>query len=164
LVLMSGFVLMLRAVFDYNVLQSARVAVWSVAIAAALSFATFLGDPAVRRKPGNSIGVVVIIGVYAYGSTIEINGMYVRSAPVTYFAVVQGKRIDRGKHTSYELELAPWGPKTKENDLEVRKTTYAAIQPGDLALMTVRTGLLGVKWYQLRSWDHVPSAGVTGGK
>ena len=160
--IMPACMLALRAVVDYDVLESAVVVIWCIAITGALSFAIFLGDATIRRKIG-SIVFVLFTAAYGYGAAIEINGLRSRPEQMTYLAVVQSKRIDHGKHISYELELGPWGPETKENDLEVSKATYTAIQPGDHAVLMVRTGMLGVKWYYLRSWDHVPSAGATGG-
>jgi len=162
--LMPGCGLGLRGVLDYDVLGSGLAVIWAVAIMAALSFATFLGDPTIRQKIGSTMGFIMCIAFYAYGATIEINGMRSRPEQTTYLAVIQHKRIDTSQHTRYQLELGPWGPKTGENDLEVSKDAYAAIQPRDMAVLTVKTGLLGVRWYSLSSWDHSPSTGATGEK
>jgi len=150
----SALPLLLRAVLDFNVLQSWLVAVWSIAITAVLVLAIVTVDRSVRRKAASLISLCMFACCYGYGTTIELNAILNRSVGETYSAAVEGKRVISSKRTSYELELGPWGPKTVTNDFEVRKSTYEMIQPGDTVLLTVKTGPLRVKWYSMRSWQH----------
>jgi len=71
-----------------------------------------------------------------------------------YPDTVASKRNVRGKTTSYELMLGPWGPKTNSNKLRKSRPTYDPIQPGDVVHLTMRHGALGVNWYYMRSWQR----------
>ena len=64
------------------------------------------------------------------------------------------KHVSRGKTTSYNLSLGPWGPIGKPNRLRVGRATYDPIQPGDILLIDLRKGALRVNWYVMRAWQR----------
>jgi hypothetical protein len=67
---------------------------------------------------------------------------------------VEGKRVIRGKTTTWELELGSWGQRTKVNKLTVAPATYNAIQQGDVVYLSLKQGALGVNWYFMRQWQR----------
>jgi len=87
----------------------------------------------------------------AYGLAIEANGLFDRSPGVGYRAHVEGKRIVKGKSTTYELELEPWGPKTSSNRLRVGRPTYDPIERGNVVVLVLKRGALGVNWYFMQA-------------
>jgi len=79
---------------------------------------------------------------------------------MSYTANVEGKLIVKGKATTYELELGPWGPIPKRNKLRVGLATFNPIRRGDVVCLTLKRGALGVNWYYIRAWQRGDSSGL----
>ncbi len=153
-VIFPPMALLLRSVLDYNVLQSTRAVVLYAAVGGALVLIAMRFDPTLRLKKFSVVAFCLIGLAYGFGAVIEINILLDRSAGTRYSAIVQGKHVSHGKRTTYHLKLEPWGPETKPNDLEVHRATYDPIACGDVAVLTVRKGALGVNWYYLSAWQR----------
>lgn len=146
--------LMLRAVLDFDVFQSATAVALYIAVGGVLALAIFFVDPVSRRRKSTAVAFCALALAYGYGASIQFNVLLDRSPGANFAAVVQGKYVDHGKQTYYVLELGPWGPNTKPNNLDVRKATYESIRRGDVAELTVRKGALGISWYYLTAWER----------
>jgi len=83
---------------------------------------------------------------------VETNARFDRSTGIPYTAIVQNKQISSGRSTTYELELSPWGPKARTNELDVFSSTYKKIQTGQTVQLRLKMGALGVHWYYLDDW------------
>jgi hypothetical protein len=128
--LFPGIVLCLRAVLDYDVLQSAFAVALYVLAGGALFAAILIFDPTQRSRLG-ILPVFFLVGIaYGYGVIVEANALLDRSPGIPYAATVQNKRIISGKNTTYRLDLSPWGPKPGTNELDVSRVTYMQIQTG----------------------------------
>jgi len=147
-------VLLLRAVTDFNVVQTLPVETVSVGIGGCLLLATFVVDPSRRGKVGAAIAIGLFCLAYGYGLAIEANVLFDRSSPTTYEVTVIGKHVSRGKATTYNLDLGPWGPLTKPNRLRVGRATYEPIQAGNVILIDLRKGALRANWYVMRAWER----------
>jgi hypothetical protein len=145
--------LSLRALLDYDVLQSPLSIALYVAVGGALLVAIAIVDPTQRSRGWTMVIFGFITLAYGYGSVIEANALLDRSTGIAYSAPVKGKQIIDGRSTTYELDLGAWGPKTGTNDLDVGRATYEQIQPGDIALLKLKKGALGVRWYYLSDWQ-----------
>ena len=147
-----GLVLTLRAVLDYEVLQSAYAAALYALVGCALFAAVLFFDPTQRSRRG-TLPVFFLVGVaYGYGVVVEANARLDRSPGIVYTATVQNKQIISGKSTTYELDLSSWGPKPETNKLDVSSSTYNQIQTGQKVQVKLKTGALGVRWYYLYDW------------
>ena len=152
--LFPGLILLLRAVNDYNLIGSFRMVWMPIGIAALLSFAAFSIDDSLRGRTGTLLAIFGLSLAYGYGLAVEVNGLFDRSPGITYRPHVQDKRIVRGRSTTYQLELEPWGPRKTPNRLKVGRSTYDPIQRGNLVVLVLRPGALGVNWYYLRAWER----------
>jgi hypothetical protein len=85
---------------------------------------------------------------------IEANALFDHSSPTTYAVRVEDKYVSRGKTTKYNLKLGPWGPKPTSNTLQVSRATYEPIHAGDLVVLDLRRGALGINWYSMRMWHR----------
>jgi hypothetical protein len=160
-IIFPPLVLLMRSVFDFDVVFSARLAFISFALGAAVTWCSLIADKSERKMKGAAWILAAFFLRYGFGITIEANALLDHSPGVTYSVVVEGQHINSGKTTSYYLDLAPWGPKSGANELQVSKRTYQAIQRGDIANVELRQGALGVNWYYLDSWHH-PEMPVSG--
>jgi hypothetical protein len=155
-----GMVLMLRSVFDYNIIPSSVVIWFSVGIGGLLSLSTFTADSTMRASVINTAAFAALSLTYGYGAAIEANALFDHSSGMSYTANVEGKHIVRGKTTTYELELGPWGPIPQRNTLQVAPATFNPIQRGDVVCLTLKPGALGVNWYYMRAWQRGDSPGL----
>lgn len=62
-----------------------------------------------RKKILQVFLMLIFCMAYGYGSTISLNGLLDKSAPVTYKAVILDKRVDAGKRVSYNYILTHGG-------------------------------------------------------
>jgi hypothetical protein len=149
-----SLILALRSLLDYNVLQSAMAFFLYASIGGVLVFLAAKFDPTLwARKP--TFAIFCAIGfAYGFGTVTEANALLDRSAGASYSAIVQGKHVNHSRRTSYHLELSPWGPETKPDDLEVSRATYDPIECGDIVLLTLRRGAFGLNWYHMGAWQR----------
>lgn len=154
LYLFPSMVLMFRAVDDFNIMPSVAAALLSIGVGGLLFLATLRIDPSLKGKLGTKIALAVFSLAYGYGAGIEMNTMLDRSTPVTYAVPIKGKRVIDYKGKRYELQLGPWGPKTKPSELRVGRATYEPIQSGDVVILALKRGALGVKWFYIQAWQH----------
>jgi len=103
--LFPPMVLLLRAVTDFNVVQTLPVETVSAGIGGCLLLATFVVDPSRRGKVGAAIAIGLFCLAYGYGLAIEANVLFDRSSPTTYEVTVIDKHVSRGKATTYNLDL-----------------------------------------------------------
>jgi hypothetical protein len=106
-------------------------------------------DPWLKKQRATAALLLLLCCSYGYGAGLEVNAMLDQSAPQTYVVMVTAKHVNHGRSTSYQLTLAPWGPKVSGQDLRVSYSRYAATKPGDKVCMVLRGGALGVPWSEL---------------
>lgn len=149
-----GTVLCLRAVLDYDVLQSVYAAALYVFVGCAFFTAILIFDPTQRSRRG-ILPVFFLVGVaYGYGVIVEANAWLDRSPGISYTATVQNKQIISGKSITYELDLSSWGPKNGTNKLNVSSSIYKQVQTGQTVQLKLKKGALGVRWYYLYEWRY----------
>ena len=147
-------ILALRAVTDYEVIQSPAAWTLYLALGGTLALAAYAVDPTVRAKKVNAVALFAFCLAYGYGLAIEADTLFDRSEGTSFSAVVEGKRVRTGKRTTYNLEIGPWGPKTDSSRLRVSRFTYEPIQRGDVVFITLQKGALGVRWFYMRAWQR----------
>jgi hypothetical protein len=115
----------------------------------------FWYDPWLRKHLG-TIALLLLLGcAYGYGAGMHVNALLDRSTAESYRVLVIGKNVSHGRSTTYQLKLAPWGPKVRGQDLTVPYSRYASTKPGDTVCMLLRSGALGVAWSEPGSCDAI---------
>lgn len=119
---------------------------------------------AVRRSPSRWRWLVVerlrrlwvlallapLFSVYPWGGLTLANALLDHGAPEVFRVAVRGKHVSEGKHTSWNLELDPWGPVTERKDVDVGPRLYGAVSMGDRVCVALHPGALGTRWYVVR--------------
>jgi hypothetical protein len=146
--------LLLRSVFDYEMLHALILVWYAIGIGFILWLSVCAVDLSIRTKGGTVVALLAFSLVYGYGAAVQANALLDRSPEASYSAQVKDKRVVSGKTTTYQLDLAPWGPVTDANRMRVGRTTYEYIQPGDVVHLVVRKGALGASWHFMRSWER----------
>jgi hypothetical protein len=103
-------------------------------------------------------GLLFVAASYSFGLAVVADTLLDRSEPSTYTVPVTGKHTTSGKSTSYYLELAPWGPLQKPNQISVSSSFYDDTAPGDQICLALHPGRLNASWYQLSGCPAQPAS------
>ena len=142
--------LSLRAVLDWHLL--AWDAFWVPFSCFTLALWGFLqmASQDARSKTSSLLVGVLFCAVWGYGTTVTLNGILDKGVPATYPTQVLAKRISTGKHTSYYLNLAPWGPVAEPKEVDVGSRLYRQKSVGDPMTVYLYGGAFHIPWYFVR--------------
>lgn len=145
-----GVVLMLRSILDLQLIDWRPPLLWTV-LAAPVAVVLVLraADPGARRRWYVVPLLALLAGPWAWGMLTLGNAVLDRGRGESFQARVVDKRIASGKHTSYYLRLAPWGPVADEDEIDVGRKAYQRIDVGDVVCPRLRPGALGFRWFRL---------------
>ena len=145
--------LLLRVMIDYPMYEPAGV--WAPVLVTTALFAAvclyisnklFTG---MKKKPVAWLIILVVSFTYSYGLVIFSNCYYDGSAPKELRVTVNGKRISKGRTTTYYLNLDPWGRYTEEQEVSVKKALFEKVNEGE----QVHIYLFGGRWHM--PWYHI---------
>lgn len=140
-----GPVLALRAILDVRVLDWKPLLLGAVGGGLVLVTAIAFGDR--PRKLWSLALLAPLVSAYPWGALSLANALLDRETPEVFRTAVRGKHISGGKHTSFDLELDPWGPVTDRESVDVGRPLYDAVSQGDDVCVALHPGALGVRWY-----------------
>jgi hypothetical protein len=106
-------------------------------------------DPWLRRQRWTAPALALLCCAYGYGAGLELDALLDASAPTFYPVHVLSRHINRGRHTSYHLEVSSWGPISGTDDITVPRDRYARTRLGDTLCTALHRGALGIPWYTL---------------
>lgn len=131
---------------------------WVLAVLVFLLATVF---PAVWRNPSrwSVLFFLVITGaMYSIGLVNSVNTLLDRSAPRPYETWVMKKSESHSsKGTRYFLGVAPWGPISYPDDVDVPMHTYNKTRIGDPVCYGLHPGFLYGSWYTSVSCTEQPS-------
>jgi hypothetical protein len=141
--------LLIKSISDFHILQTANL--WLPAILTGVIFglAIKFADRTHNSIPiGSQIFILVLVGgMFGFGSILKINYYYDQSPETVYRATVLSHSISHGKSTTYYLSLSPWGPQIKESQISVSRHRYYQDSIGSTVSLHVKQGLLNIPWY-----------------
>ncbi|QLH47649.1 MAG: hypothetical protein HWD58_19760 [Bacteroidota bacterium] len=94
--------------------------------------------------------VVLFIFGYSYATILFINCNYDKSNPKVNYVKVVKMSIDRGKHTSYDIELTPWNGRTENEEVSISKKFYNTLEVNDTVRVENYQGLLNIEWFKVK--------------
>lgn len=147
--MLPGIALMMRLTGEFHVLNLQRMVAVACVAGAALAAAGLLADREMRRRPSAWIALLALSGVWGFGAGLGVDAALDGSPATVYRTTVTGQHVSHGRHTSYYVSLAPWGPQKDEDSVEVSWKTYATLRAGDEVCVPLRPGTLGVPWYRV---------------
>jgi hypothetical protein len=142
-----GIALALRVIQDFQVVDWHPAVAAGAAVALAASGAAVLVDRTLRSRPTASIFLLLLMFAYGYGVVVEANGLLDHGKPQVAAVLIDAMHIDSGKSTSYRLTLDPWGPYPATNTVDVSRSLYNSVRPGDVVCANLFPGALGMRWY-----------------
>jgi hypothetical protein len=147
--LIPGVVLAMRALYDDPMLE------WELPIGAGLiaggvfALVLALADRGVLDSPGKFLVVLPFAIAYGFGAVAAANA-WLDSAPAAVKEVaVMGKHRTYGRHSSFYLQVEPWGPRTTAQDVSVSFPLYNAALPGGTVCVSLHPGALRMAWFKV---------------
>jgi hypothetical protein len=145
--------LWLRVLIDYPMYEPAGVWVPVLATTALLAMVClYISNKlfgGMKKNPVAWLILLVVTFTYSYGLVIFTNCYYDGSAPKELRVTVNGKRINKGRTTTYYLSLDAWGRYTEEQEVSVKKALFEKINEGE----QVHIYLFGGRWHM--PWYHI---------
>lgn len=142
-----ALVLALRAYFDVHLVAWTDIFVPAIIGGAVLSLAEWAVDREVRRRPLALLALVPFALIYAGACVTLGNTLLDRSPAEIMRTTVLDKHVESGKHTTWYLTLAPWGPFREATNVTVAKDFYAAVAPRQNVCVHLRAGAFKISWF-----------------
>jgi len=149
--LLPGFSLMWWAIAGTHLVDWRAALGLAVISALSMGGVAIVADPALRQRKGAAILVMLLMGSYGYGAGVVGDAVTDTSMPQTFHVAVLGKHIVTGRHRSYEIKLAPWGPIQDAGDVSVNWSLYQQVNQGSVVCTNLRPGSIGIAWYNVTS-------------
>jgi hypothetical protein len=150
--LLPPMVLLYRANRDTRVLDYQALVVIGGVAALALLLLALWALPELRRRPGQAVMLLLVMGGHGF-ATATLANMYFDRGPVAYSsAEVRAQyesRSRRGK--SYRLALSRWGPVDAPTVIRVDRALYERVREGDEVCLDLHQGALGARWFASRA-------------
>ncbi len=103
-----------------------------------------------KSKTWIYLSLISNVFLYSYAATYGVNCVYDKSEPTIYNAKVVDKRISRGrKHTTYYVEVTPWGHHYDKEEISVGGEQYDEIHIGQTVKIDLKKGLFNIPWYYI---------------
>lgn len=154
-VILPGATMALRALSDLSFLHWQQLLAPILVVSAALTALMASADPRMVQKRWPLLATLFLSLFYGGGATAQANALLDHSAPQVFQTEVLHKRISTGRHTTWYLRLAPWGPQRETSEVGVSRSFYSSVQPGQTVCVYFHPGALKIPWYAVA---HCPTA------
>jgi hypothetical protein len=125
------------------------LAVWTILVF--LVWAVACGAAIAQEKDnfGTLASLIVAVALYCFSALIFTNCNYDRSTPQIWRVAITKKHYSGARHTTYSLQLSPWGRFTDGEWVDVPSGFYHHVVPGDSVSVYLKAGKWGIPWYQV---------------
>lgn len=141
--------LLLRALFDFELLAYQPLAPYAAGISLLMTTALVLGSPQQLAASGRRVlltgGIMAVL--YGAAAVVIVNCAFDASSPRVYAVPVLGKQLSGGQTTTYYLLVGPWGARAQPENVEVTKDLYEQTAAADTVRIYQRPGRLGAAWF-----------------
>jgi hypothetical protein len=149
LLISPGFLLMLRAVQDVQVLDWQRLLLLAVLVAMALMASLVWAIPSARQRLGMVALTLALLMAYGYGVTALGNAVLDQTTGSTYPTTVYSKHVTSGRNRTPTMQLGPWGPRATQEEATVPWDVYRSTNVGEKVCVVLHPGAFGVPWYRI---------------
>jgi hypothetical protein len=147
---LPGVAIALRALMDYNILFYDNAWIMLAVLVPGLFLLFQIPTGGFRPRKAADYVFLAIFPLftfgYSFGTVININCLTDRSTPADYNTVIEGKRISKGKTTTYYLDLRPWGDLKEKHEVKVSRKEYEKAKVNDPVTVVQRKGYFNIPW------------------
>lgn len=143
--------LLIRSMADYKLLNFTPIIGPAAGVGMALCLLMWFcaGVFSQNRELLRSSFYLVIFALYGAGALTIVNCHEDKHPAQVFTTEVISKRVTHGKSTSYHVKLAPWGPRTDDQETNVSRDLYNALEPGQPVQVCLEPGALGMPWFYI---------------
>lgn len=152
-IVVPGFILLLNGSRGIYVQDTTHA--WLPAIAIAFLMGLFMtvtvkrGMLKANRASawGGAALYLFLILTYSYGTVIMLNTRFDNSNALYYEARVTNKRATSGRSSGHYLQLEPWGPVHKMEEVKVHRSLYQRTPMNGSVGIYLKKGWLDIPWF-----------------
>lgn len=149
-ILMPTLGLALRVILDFNIFELSNLWMPSILFTIALFIYVFSTTDEFKiqdlKSFGYGLAIVIIFFFYSSISILSINCFYDQSTPTEYQTEIIKKSISKGKTTTYNFELTPWGDLIEPETVNVSEDFYNSKNKGNTVTVLYMEGLFDIPW------------------
>jgi hypothetical protein len=149
LLIMPSLAVALRAILDVSLLDWSSALAVTLFVGALFALAAVALDTEQRRWPAFLLTMGIIGVPWSWGVATELNVQLDHGPQQGFETRVIDKHISNGKHRTWYLTVAPWGPVKESGDESVDSELYDETNVGDAVCVSLNQGALGWRWYWL---------------
>lgn len=147
LLLMPGFVLMLRAISDVNLVDYNALVVPALVGLAVLLACLLAVEASFRRRIGMLLLMALLLAPYPPSAMMLANTLFDTGPVAVHTLPVLRKHHTSGKGAAPYFTVPAWGPVTEQHDIQVSEAFYGATAEGQPICVRLHSGALGMAWY-----------------
>jgi TPR repeat protein len=147
LLILPGLALTLRAVLDFDVIAWVPAVLPAAIVGIVTFFAAIMGDRDLRARPKAWPVILLPILAYGFGAALLGNALLDRAPSETFATTVTGHHVSSGRHTTWYVRLAPWGPYSDEEDASVPRWLYQSVADGQPVCAQLHSGAFAIRWF-----------------
>lgn len=144
--MISGAIPCLRLLLDFNIMDWPRLLIIAAVLLVAIFVALFVFHKPLQKKIGTLICVVLLCAFFAVGSVGQLNYLLDFSQPQSQPAQITDMHISTSSRSPDRYILTITLNDGTEMDLQVSKSEYQALNPGDEVTVFTRSGGLGIPY------------------
>jgi hypothetical protein len=156
LVLLPGWVLALRALFDVHLIELDRLAAFAAGGLALMAGALVMAEPRLRHRTGKLVLYALLLVPYTAAVPAIGNAVFDRAPPERHRVTVLGKHATGGRSPTYYLTLPPWGPYQEADDVGVYPELYGSVEKGQPVCVLLYHGALKMPFFVVRDASGCP--------
>jgi hypothetical protein len=148
--LMPSFGILVRVIQDFPPVD------WQAPIAAALVAGVAIGTAvAIAEKGGKDRAFFIVFSIaigtaWGWGVVALMNASHDTQPPRIFQTTLVNKWIRHGKSTTLHFQLAPWGPFSEQQVVQVSDALYYSVSTGDQVCPALHVGAFGWRWYAVQ--------------
>lgn len=98
--------------------------------------------------------IIINITLYSFAGTYAINCAYDDSKPTIFETEVLDKRISesrrrRRRYSTYYINIVPWGHHLDREEINIHRSLYYELNPGDKVKINLKKGVFNIPWYSI---------------
>jgi hypothetical protein len=144
LLISPGFLLTIRALQDFHILDWQRLLLLAALVAMALMGGILWALPSARQRLGAVALTLALLMSYGYGAAALGNAVLDRTKGSTYPTTVYGKHVTSGRNRTPMMQLGPWGPRAMQEETSVPWEVYRSTAVGDKVCVLLHPGAFSV--------------------
>jgi hypothetical protein len=147
----SSFFMLIRSIVGYQINDYHNF--WGPCLLVGVVLFALLNKTNVRPSgaidKGQILAIILITSAYAYGGPVIVNCDFDASVNAVVPVTILDQHKLSGKITTYILTVGPWGKHTQSNDVDVSRSLYQEVSPGDRVNVNIKRGSLRIPWFYI---------------